>query len=227
VSTMKSKDQELSLSCSCQKKRHILKQIVLTGGPGAGKTAVLEMARQSLCHHVAILPESASIIFRGGFWRKSSIPARQAAQRAIFHVQRELEQMVYEEKEAAIALCDRGSLDSLAYWPSSRASYFKQLNTTIEDELARYYAVIHLRVPAQISGYNHSNPVRIENAHQAHIIDKKIEDVWRKHPRRFIVESTPDFLTKAKTTMALIEKELSVCCKGKFHHAKNNHRVGQ
>lgn len=220
---MKSKNHEHSLRCPCKKKRHTLKRIVVTGGPGAGKTAILEMVRQSLCHHVAILPESASIIFKGGFWRKSSIPARQAAQRAIFHVQRELEQMVYEEREAAIALCDRGSLDSLAYWPSSRASYFKQLNTTLIDEIKRYYAVIHLRVPAQFSGYNHSNPMRIESAHQAQLIDAKVEEVWHKHPRYYIVESTPDFLSKAKATIALIEQELASCCKGKVHHTKNNH----
>lgn len=222
---MKSKNHEHSLRCLCRKKRHTLKQIVLTGGPGAGKTAILEMVRQSLCHHVAILPESASIIFKGGFWRKTSIPARQAAQRAIFHVQRELEQLVCEEREAAIALCDRGSLDSLAYWPTSRASYFKQLNTTLDDELNRYYAVIHLRVPAQFSGYDHSNPMRIESAKEAQRIDAKIEDVWRKHPRRFVVESTADFMTKARITIALIEQELAACCKGKVHHTKNNHHL--
>ena len=66
--------------------------IVLTGGPGAGKTAVLEMLRRVVCPHVAILPESAGILFSGGFWRGTSIDAHKSAQRAIFHVQRELGQ---------------------------------------------------------------------------------------------------------------------------------------
>ena len=65
--------------------------IVLTGGPGAGKTAVLEMLRKEVCPHVAILPEAAGILFGGGFWRLPTDSARAAAQRAIFRVQRELE----------------------------------------------------------------------------------------------------------------------------------------
>ena len=70
---------------------------MLTGGPGAGKTAVLELALRSLCKHVAVLPEAAAIVFGGGFPRRTSVPARKAAQRAIFHVQRESERLVLED----------------------------------------------------------------------------------------------------------------------------------
>lgn len=72
----------------------------------------------SFCKHIAILPESASIIFGGGFLRKQSVPARKGAQRAIFHVQKELNQVIVEEEHSfLIPLCDRGTLDRLAYWP--------------------------------------------------------------------------------------------------------------
>jgi len=37
--------------------------VVLTGGPGAGKTAFLEIARRNFCEHIAVLPEAASIVF--------------------------------------------------------------------------------------------------------------------------------------------------------------------
>ena len=40
--------------------------MVLTGGPGAGKTAVLEVVRRTFCEHVTVLPEAASILFMGG-----------------------------------------------------------------------------------------------------------------------------------------------------------------
>jgi predicted ATPase len=56
--------------------------VVLTGGPGAGKTALLEIARRNFCEHIAVLPEAVSIVFGGGFWRKETAPARRAAQRA-------------------------------------------------------------------------------------------------------------------------------------------------
>ena len=77
-------------ACACT-IRHQRKRIVLTGGPGAGKTAVLELVRQQFCAHVQVLPEAAGIVFGGGFPRTGSLEWRRSAQRAIFFVQRELE----------------------------------------------------------------------------------------------------------------------------------------
>lgn len=48
-------------------RAHERRRIVLTGGPGAGKTALLELIRQSFCSHVTVLPEAASIVFGGGW----------------------------------------------------------------------------------------------------------------------------------------------------------------
>ena len=71
-------------SCECHEP-HAHKRIVLTGGPGAGKTAVLELVRQHFCEHVHVLREAASVLFGGGFPRASSGAALRAAQRAIFY----------------------------------------------------------------------------------------------------------------------------------------------
>lgn len=38
-----------STTCQCKKNHHKGKRVVITGGPGAGKTAVLEMVRHVLC----------------------------------------------------------------------------------------------------------------------------------------------------------------------------------
>src|ERR1041385_7974553 len=102
-------------SCGCD-ELHAPRRIVLTGGPGAGKTAVLELIRQSFCPHVKVLPEAAGILFGGGFPRGPAVTQRKAAQRAIFYVQRELES-VWAAEDAAIVLCDRGTVDGAAYWP--------------------------------------------------------------------------------------------------------------
>ncbi len=200
--------------CACAQTGHEPRLVVLTGGPGAGKTAVLELARKNFCEHIAVLPEAASIIFSGGFWRRESIPARKAAQRAIYYVQRELERIVGGERASAIALCDRGTLDGLAYWPHSDESFFEELGTTREEELLKYAAVIHLRTPAAAGGYNHNNPVRVESASQAAEIDRRIVNAWDGHPKRVIVESTQDFLIKAATAIDLIREQLPNCCKG-------------
>lgn len=199
--------------CSCSKVNHACKRVVITGGPGAGKTAILEIARKNFCEHISILPEAASILFGGGFWRHDSLPSKKAAQRAIFHVQRELEQLVEDEKKSAIALCDRGTIDGLAYWPDKEDLFWLEVGTTKAQELSRYAAVIHLRTPHLQQGYNFENPVRIESAEQAALIDERIAEVWKDHPRRFIVESENDFLEKVIMTMKLIKEELPDCCK--------------
>lgn len=188
--------------------------VVLTGGPGAGKTAVLELVRRALCEHVHVLPEAASILFGGGFPRRPSLASRSASQRAIAHIQLELERWVVEEdNRVALALCDRGVLDGLAYWPGPPEALLSELGTTLERELARYSAVIHLRPPPGGAGYDRSNPLRIESAEEAAALDARIEAVWRPHPRRFVVESTPDFLSKARRALALIHDELPEPCR--------------
>jgi len=182
--------------------------IVLTGGPGAGKTAVLEMARKAFPEEIAVLPEAASIIYGGGFWRKPAAAAKRAAQRAIYRVQREMERMVEEEGQAHFVLCDRGTLDGLAYWPGTESQYFREMGSTRKKELLRYDMVIHLRTPAAERGYNHANPLRIESAPEAARLDQKIVHVWKGHPNRFIIDGTLEFLEKAERALELIRARI-------------------
>ena len=200
------------MPCSCTEVHHP-RRIVLTGGPGAGKTAVLEMVRTSLCQHVHVLPEAASIVFGGGFPRHGDPTCRRAAQRAIVHLQRELE-VVGGEHNAAIVLCDRGTIDGLAYWPDPVEDFWESAGTTLEAELARYDCVIHLRTPALGRGYNHVNPVRTESAHDAAEIDERILGAWSGHQRRFVVDATGEFLDKAAQALRLLRAELPACCAG-------------
>jgi hypothetical protein len=168
-----------------------------------------------MCPHVVTLPESAGIVFGGGFPRKSTEAARRAAQRAIFRVQRELEQLIIDEGRAAIALCDRGTLDGLAYWPAAWPSFFNEVGTTPAQELVRYAAVIHLRTAAP-SRYNHQNPLRTESALEASAIDLRIERAWQDHPHRVFVPPCDDFLGKVRQAVALIQAELPPCCRKEF-----------
>ena len=186
------------------------KRIVVTGGPGAGKTAVLEVARRDLCKHVEVLPESARIAFGGGFPRRHDDAGRRGAQRAIFHLQDELECMGPESETTATLLCDRGTLDGLAYWPGSWNEYFEDLGTTMQQELARYALVIHLRVPDTQSGYK-NDLVRRESPHQATEIDNRLVEVWAGHPHRVFVDSSADFVRKAQRALAIIRSSLACC----------------
>ena len=135
-----------------------------------------------------------------------------ACQRAIFHVQSELERLSLAEPRGGMVLCDRGTLDGLAYWPDDEASFFAEVGSTKERELAKYAAVIHLRTPEPAS-YNHDNPFRIESAAEAHRIDEAIERAWAGHPRRYFVKSADGFMEKATRALDCIRAELPECCR--------------
>ena len=200
----------MTAECGCREK-HVRRRIVLTGGPGAGKTAVLEVLRHSLCQHVTILPESAGIVFGGGFPRLKVPDAQRAAQRAIYYVQIELEECV-EAAGSTIMLCDRGAVDGYAYWPGPD-SLWAAVGTTRERALSRYDVVIHLRVPPAGGGYNNKNPLRIESAAQARQIDDRILEAWEGHPCRYIVEPSGDFLQKTQHVLSVLHAELPACCR--------------
>lgn len=200
----------------CERGNHGCRMVVVTGGPGAGKTAVLEIARRSFCKNIAFVPEAAGIVFGGGFWRSTSLVRRKAAQLAIFHVQRQLERVVFEEGEAAFALCDRGTIDGLAYWPEPEqdaASFFREIGTTRAAELARYHGVIHLKTPDLGHGYNQQNPLRVESAAEAQSLDARILAAWAGHPNRVVIESRGDFLLKATEAIQAIKANLPDCCR--------------
>ncbi len=196
--------------CECT-EIHRPRRIVLTGGPGAGKTAVLELIRKAFCEHIHVLSEAAGIVFGGGFPRGGEGEVRRAAQRAIFFVQRELEAAA-TGRNAAIVLCDRGTIDGVAYWPGP-GELFGAVGTTEAEQLARYHAVIHLRVPAGDGGYDNSNPLRVESATEAAAIDARIASAWSRHPRRYEVASASDFLAKAARAVEILRGEMPACCR--------------
>lgn len=203
-----------SRPCHCAVELVTPRLVVVTGGPGAGKTAVLELVRRSFCKHLVVLPEAASVLFSGGFPRLDSGLARKSCQRAIFHVQSELERLGTGEPRGGLVLCDRGTLDGLAYWPGDEDSFFTEVGSTKERELAKYAAVIHLRTPEPKS-YNQDNPFRIETAEEAARIDAAIARAWHGHPRRYVVQSSDGFMEKATRALDCIRAELPPCCRAR------------
>jgi predicted ATPase len=201
---------DVTVPCTCTRV-HSPRRIVVTGGPGAGKTALLELIRHALCRHVRILSESAGVVFGGGFPREDDRPCREAAQRAIYYVQRELE-VIGDTHNPAIVLCDRGTVDGVAYWPGPAADFWSSLGTDAQAELDRYDAVIHLRTPPPGRGYNHRNPLRTESPAAAAEIDARILEAWAAHPRRHVIESSPRFLDKASRAIEVLHDELPECC---------------
>lgn len=199
----------MTAPCRCS-RIHPRKRIVLTGGPGAGKTAVLEMLSHEVCRHVVISREAAGIVFGGGFPRQDDPTHLRAAQRAIYCVQLQLENML-DDTDAALILFDRGLVDGSAYWPGP-GDFWSEVGSPRSAALSRYDAVVHLRSPDGTNGYGHQNPLRTESAAEARAIDDRILAAWEGHPRRYIIEATPDFLAKAQAALTIIRGEIPACC---------------
>lgn len=200
---------------------HERRRLVLTGGPGAGKTAVLEMVRRSMCRHVHVLPEAAGVVFGGGFPRDDD-SCRRAAQRAIYHVQRELE-VAGDAHNPAIVLCDRGTVDGLAYWPAPAQDFWSATGTTLSEEMARYDVVVHLRTPSAALGYNQLNPLRTETPSIAREVDDRILAAWEQHPRRYLVDPAGEFLDNAARVLEILRAEMPSCCGPHLRPSSDDH----
>jgi len=183
-------------------------RIVLSGGPGGGKTTAADLFRREIGDKVVVVPEAATILYSGGFPRASEeqAQARKSLQAAIYHVQRNLEDVqscCYPER---ILLCDRGTIDGAAYWPGGPAGFFEALGTTLEAELERYDAAIFFETAAvgglEVEG---GNPMRTESNAEALVLDRALRALWSKHPRFVVVPHNASFFKKITFGLAALE----------------------
>lgn len=182
-------------------------RIVLTGGPGGGKTTAADLFRREIGERVALVPEAATMLFSGGFPRVSEPAALRAAQAAIFHVQRNHEAVQAAVHPGRILLCDRGTVDGAAYLPEAADSFFGALGTSLAAELARYDAVVFFETAAAGGlEIESANATRIESCQQALQLDFRLRELWSQHPRYVFVPHSPSFFGKIGAGLAVIER---------------------
>jgi len=185
-------------------------RIVLTGGPGGGKTTAADLFRREIGERVVLVPEAATLLFSGGFPRVEEPLAVRAAQMAIFQLQRGLEEVQSARFPGRILLCDRGTLDGAAYWPGFPHDYFDAVGTSLDAELKRYDAVIFFETAAvggvSIEG---GNPIRNESMQQAVELDRKLRALWSRHPRFVFVPHNRSFFKKISFGLASLESIVS------------------
>lgn len=181
-------------------------RVVLTGGPGGGKTTAADLFRREIGNRVIIVPEAATILFQGGFPRSRDALAARFAQTAIFHVQRNLEDVQAALYPGRTLLCDRGTIDGAAYWPDGDGEYFRLVGTSLEEELARYDAVIFFETAAVGgSSIEGGNPMRNETLAEAIQLDAKLRALWSQHPRFILVQHHASFIRKISLGLAALQ----------------------
>ena len=182
-------------------------KLALTGGPSGGKTTLAAAIQKEFARHVAMVPEAASMLYGGGWPRRKGSDLVKFQQRAIFYLQRELEGLMVAENPGRLLVCDRGSIDGLAYWPGNDPNEFvASVGSTIEREFARYDWLIHLDT-APNDHYDASNPLRNETWEEAHRLNEKIKSAWAAHPRRFVIAADGgDFFGKMKRALGIVEQ---------------------
>lgn len=183
-------------------------KIAITGGPSGGKTTLIEALKKEFGAKVKVVPEAASILYKGGFPRVKSYEGYYHAQRAIYYTQKELEDLRCKTHPDALIVCDRGSLDALAYWPDTAENFFATIGSSAEQEARRYDWVIHLDTATE-PDYDTSNEIRTENFHEALLLNEKIKKSWENHPQRIVISSEQDFFSKMKRATQVIEAILN------------------
>jgi predicted ATPase len=162
-----------------------MRRIVLTGGPGSGKTVIAALLARQCPDRFVCIPEAASQVYAelGTRWDRLDDAGRRDLQRRIYRLQRAQEEQ-FADDPSRIMLLDRGTVDGSAYWPDGFDAYWLDLGTTREVELARYDAVIWLQTAAILGLYDGSasNACRSEDAAGAVETGQRLLQAWEGHP---------------------------------------------
>ena len=199
--------------------------IVLTGGPCAGKTTTIAKAKEdleNLGYHVLLLNECATEVINGG------IRPFGDNQVSVFDFQNEvLNLQLFKEKRYldiidklpedtnCIILSDRGIMDSKAYLGSELFTKLLNQNNLKEEDLGHQYdMIIHLVTVAtnNQNKYNTStNSARFEEDIDEVIdLDRRTNEVWQKHKNLKRVEATGTIEEKIEKVIDIIHDYLEI-----------------
>ncbi len=185
--------------------------LVLTGGPCAGKSTVLEYLRASL-PNAAFVPEAATVLLSGGY----PVPGREVEysdhwrhnfQGAILDLQLRLESFwghVAQEAGKQVLGLDRGVLDGAAYTPGGAAEFTATYGLNLDTTLQRYHSVYHLESLATgnpASYGKQGNAERMESLEEAAELELATRKVWSAHPRHTVFAAEPNISRKAERVL--------------------------
>jgi predicted ATPase len=198
--------------------------IVLTGGPGGGKSSLIEDLRRDpeWAGRFVALPEAVQ------YARFANLsPQDKLFQRAVVHLQMGLEDGLNRALGCADPrpiLCHRGTLDPLAFWRQrgwAEDEFFAFVGMSRAEHYRRYAAVIHLvtaaaGVPREYTRWPQAH--RPEEPDEAIQLDHWLEEAWGGHPRYYRLDNEgrdwPAKAEAAKSILQLILQERGIRTRG-------------
>lgn len=184
-----------------------VRKIALTGGPGGGKSTAAELFKREYKDFISLVPEVATLLFKGGYPRVDSPLIVESIQSSIFNVQQNIENTYSTLFPHHTLLCDRGTVDGAAYWPQGPNHFFETMGTTLEKEMAKYDAVIFFETAAAGGmTIELGNPIRNENQRKAIELDLRLRELWSTHPNFVYICNAPSFLAKIQNGIEAMNK---------------------
>ncbi len=204
-----------------------IRKIALTGGPCAGKSALLEALKYEFGDDVVIVPEVATQLLEvpydeGGI----GVPGRDVEwsqewqdrfQKMIIDKQLHDETVITQTADGrerpTVVVCDRGVLDGAAYVAGGREEFLQKFNLNPQTCNDLYDEVIHLNSlatdkPDLYEQLKVTNPSRFETVERAKELDEKTFQAWEGHPNHVRVASGEGIEQKIETTFGEIRKLL-------------------
>lgn len=182
-------------------------KIVITGGPGAGKTAAMTWVRDAftkLGYTVIFVPETATELISGGVapWTCGTNLDYQKCQMRMQLFKEDIFEQGARSMNAKklLLVCDRGSMDNRCYMTDGEfQQLLSELGTTETALRDRYDAVFHLVTAAKGAKEHYTldnNAARIETEAQAIELDDRGIAAWTGHPHFRVIGNREVFEDK-------------------------------
>jgi predicted ATPase len=184
------------------------RRVAISGGPGGGKSTVAAALAREFGARVVVVPEVATHLLGGFFPGISGPDDRRAVQRAIYHVQLNLE-AVHRARCTGdtVLVFDRGVLDGAAYWPEGAEAFFSSVCCDAAAARERYDAVLFLESAAQGGlAIDSGNAARTEQRVEAARLDSILYELWSPHPRFRFVAHTQTFEAKIENALEVLRE---------------------
>ena len=190
-------------------------KIVITGGPGAGKTSALEYINKYFTDKglaVVIVSETATEIISSGITPLNI--GQKAFQKNLLLLQLAKEkyytEMARHLKNDSIMIFDRGALDGKAYLSAEQfEEILEETGLSEESLISSYNALFYLESPAGKNSQfytTENNPARSESPDEASELAEKTLSVWQSNKKLIKIENQNKFEDKMKHLIVKIEQ---------------------